>query len=166
MHKGKVSRDEWPAIVRRHEAGDSFAVISRDYGCSAPAIRYIVNRFESAPHSRKSGLNLVGGAEKRSALDAANSEGAGAQRAQPDSADALIDRALHGDTFDLDGEELIAAGQATGDIASFLGALDATLTDRSRENLTALLVATDRLMFLAARMRLSVEALARRLERT
>jgi hypothetical protein len=163
MNKGKVPRHEWPAIVRRHAAGESFAVISRDYGCSAPAIRYIVNRFEQLP----GGQTAVEGP----AADVAT-------RPTPEQRSEFEDEALSfgrvpgkhatADLSALEGasEALEAAQRATSDIASFLGALDAALIERSEEKLDLLLVATDRLMFLAARMRVGIEALARRLAKT
>src|SRR5215831_19200822 len=42
--KGKIAHAEWPAIVGRYAGGESMASIARSYGCTAPAIRYIVNR--------------------------------------------------------------------------------------------------------------------------
>jgi hypothetical protein len=42
--KGKIPKSEWPSIVERSRNNESFVSIARDYGCTAPAIRYIVNR--------------------------------------------------------------------------------------------------------------------------
>ena len=41
---GKIAHGEWAAIVARYQRGESIAQISRDYGCTAPAIRYIIKR--------------------------------------------------------------------------------------------------------------------------
>src|SRR5215831_17175539 len=42
--KGKISRTEWPNIIARYGNGETIAQIGRDYGCTAPAIRYIIKR--------------------------------------------------------------------------------------------------------------------------
>lgn len=42
--KGKIASAEWPAIAKRHRQGESLASIARAYGCTAPAIAYIVKR--------------------------------------------------------------------------------------------------------------------------
>ena len=47
--KGKIARTEWPAIIARHQGGETLASIARSYACTAPAIRYIVNRDTRAP---------------------------------------------------------------------------------------------------------------------
>src|ERR1700756_826849 len=41
---GKIYHAEWALITARHNGGETFASIARSYGCTAPAIRYIVNR--------------------------------------------------------------------------------------------------------------------------
>lgn len=46
--KGKISPSEWPTIVARHRSGESLASIARAYGCTAPAIAYIVKRSAAA----------------------------------------------------------------------------------------------------------------------
>lgn len=45
--KGKISAEEWPSIRARHLRGESLASIARAYGCTAPAIAYIVKRGAS-----------------------------------------------------------------------------------------------------------------------
>jgi transposase-like protein len=42
--KGKIPSAEWPAIAKRHRQGETLASIARAYGCTAPAIAYIVKR--------------------------------------------------------------------------------------------------------------------------
>lgn len=46
--KGKISPGEWPTIVARHRSGETLASIARAYGCTAPAIAYIVKRSTGA----------------------------------------------------------------------------------------------------------------------
>src|SRR5438552_13575073 len=142
MNKGKVPRHEWPAIVRRHEAGESFAVISRDYGCSAPAIRYIVNRFDHLPATGQTGSAAVA----RTVSDDATAEPSpdldtdGLPLAPDASGRSSLDfAAAPGES-----EALMAEQRATSDIASILDALEAALIERSSEHLEPLLAATDR----------------------
>ena len=42
--RGKIRHEEWPNIVARYKAGETLTEIARSYHCTAPAIRYIVNR--------------------------------------------------------------------------------------------------------------------------
>src|SRR5258707_15450560 len=44
--KGKIPRNEWPRIISKYADGESIAQIGREYGCTAPAIRYIIKRAE------------------------------------------------------------------------------------------------------------------------
>jgi hypothetical protein len=46
--KGKIARSEWPRIAARHASGETQAAIARDYACSPPNIRYIVQRQKNA----------------------------------------------------------------------------------------------------------------------
>jgi hypothetical protein len=51
--KGKIPAIEWPLIVERHSRGEGFTEIARDYGCTPPAIRYIIGRVRQNPtHGR------------------------------------------------------------------------------------------------------------------
>jgi len=40
----KIPPEDWPSIAARAEANESLASIGRSYGCSAPAIRYILKK--------------------------------------------------------------------------------------------------------------------------
>jgi len=42
--RGKIPQQDWPAIIKRYEAGETLAGIARTYDCSPPAISYIVSR--------------------------------------------------------------------------------------------------------------------------
>ena len=42
--RGKIPHQDWPSILARYEAGETLANIARTYGCSAPAVSYIVSR--------------------------------------------------------------------------------------------------------------------------
>jgi hypothetical protein len=53
--KGKISASEWPSIVARHRRGESLASIARGYGCTAPAIAYIIRRSAAAESGAAAG---------------------------------------------------------------------------------------------------------------
>src|SRR5579875_227128 len=40
----KIPQGEWNAIAARHARGETIAKIAHDYGCTAPAIHYILKR--------------------------------------------------------------------------------------------------------------------------
>jgi transposase-like protein len=40
----KIPQGEWSAIAERYSQGESISSIARDYGCTAPAIHYILKR--------------------------------------------------------------------------------------------------------------------------
>jgi hypothetical protein len=42
--RGKIPQQDWPSIIKRYEAGETLASIAGTYGCSPPAISYVVNR--------------------------------------------------------------------------------------------------------------------------
>jgi hypothetical protein len=144
--KGKIPRSEWSVIVGRRAAGESLARIARDYDCSAPAIRYIVEQWKvrSAMPRAPDGARESGGAP----------DNAPARRPMEEEAPPA--------------GELGSAALATvsgmrervsSDIASFLVVFDSALISSSPENVARLLAATDRLMRAAARIRIELERL-------
>src|SRR5437660_2124274 len=42
--RGKIPQQGWPSIIKKYEAGETLASIARTYGCSPPAISYILSR--------------------------------------------------------------------------------------------------------------------------
>src|SRR5437763_10828 len=42
--RGKIPQQDWPAIIKRYDAGETLSSIARTYDCSPPAISYIVSR--------------------------------------------------------------------------------------------------------------------------
>jgi transposase-like protein len=40
----KIPQGEWSAIAARHERGESLSAIARSYGCTPPAIHYVLKR--------------------------------------------------------------------------------------------------------------------------
>jgi hypothetical protein len=154
--KGKIPHSEWPNILAKYERGDTIAQIGRDYGCTAPAIRYIIKRSGR--------LKDRGSAER-----AAASRGLLRQQARAEAP-------AGGEVRDL---RLTAAGQVvavpsrrpvrghvlgqelhqrvSGDVASFLAALDHLVLDGSLQSVADLQEATDQLMRSAARTRIELE---------
>lgn len=144
--KGKIPHSEWPSISARYAKGEAIASIARHYGCTAPAIRYIVNRnqrpkVEDAIEPPTYGASV--GAHPSPAKVAASSESrtASAERA----GDAAV-------AFDVGIRERVGS-----DIAAFLVALDAVVAQPSPDVLSRLLTATDQLMRAAARTRIELE---------
>jgi hypothetical protein len=125
--KGKIARDEWPTITARRRTGETFVSIARTYGCTAPAIRYIVQRgsapTDDGPRSGKerSGRSDIAGAGEDVPVGVIDSD--------------LRDR-------------------VNSDIAAFLIAFETMLENATVQNRRALLEATDRLMRAGARTRI------------
>lgn len=143
--KGKIPHSEWPKILARYKSGETIARIGRDYGCTAPAIRYIVKR--------SGGL-----------IDAA----ARASGKRP--ATVSRDAALFSETAARPGrgaaaEQGLSAElrkRVSSDVASFLVALDHAVLSGSVDSIVGLQDATDRLMRSTARTRLELERLVSR----
>jgi hypothetical protein len=134
--KGKIPRTEWPNIVARYGKGETIAQIGRDYGCTAPAIRYIIKR---------SGRLKVERADDGSRHQAA-------AKRRESNASIRSERARSENIL---GAEL--RQRVSGDVASFLVALDQVVLDGSLESVSSLQEATDRLMRSVARTRLELE---------
>jgi|SwirhisoilCB3_FD_contig_91_536500_length_881_multi_3_in_0_out_0_1 hypothetical protein len=145
--KGKIPHLEWEAIARRHAAGEALTSIARAYGCTAPAIRYIVRRQGAL----QIGAPEIHGSEAAARGEAGLSEGAG--RGAREAASGAHER---------DGMRTLSTElreRVGGDIAGFLVAFDAASAHPSALNLDALQTATDRLMRTAARTRIELEHL-------
>ena len=159
--KGKIPHTEWPAIRSRHAAGQSLASIARDYGCTGPAIRYIVNRptdtdgtASAAPPPQDGDLP---DSTQRPVVEATpvapkapvpmRTDGA-----RPDTAGSVSEAGAAAHGFDAD-----LRWRVSSEIASFLADFDSFLTDSSPETYDQLLSATDRLMRVAARTRIELE---------
>jgi hypothetical protein len=157
--KGKIAHGEWPKIISRYSNGETIASIGRGYGCTAPAIRYIIKRSgmlkgeaggdrpsarsKAASRSRTSGLsNALDAATGTTLLDG----GAG-------SASIRV-RTARGGIFGAEVRKRVSA-----DLATFLVALDHVVAGGSPENLSVLRDATDCLMRSIARTRMEVERL-------
>jgi len=141
--KGKIARSEWPKIVARYRAGDTIAQIGRDYGCTGPAIRYIVKRADAFEKP---------GTEKKETSPTGQSQPLAPPVTPPPFRPARS----------AGSEGVLAAelrDRVSGDVASFLVALDQLSSVGSATSAAELREATDRLMRSAARIRLEVERL-------
>ena len=147
--RGKISRSEWPKIALRYQNGESLTEIARSYGCTAPAIRYIVARAPT--HGGKARIDRDR-SEKLTLL------------AQPGEY-RRANRIGRADTGASPGPGGFPAGSPMGPIwgrintyiATFLAAMDFLSSEDSEANYEALLAATDRLLWATARTRLELE---------
>jgi hypothetical protein len=129
--KGKISAMEWPSIAARHRRGESLASIARAYGCTAPAIAYIVKRSASGETRGR-----TGGA-------------GGMENAEPPRASAAPVATL--------GLENHLRERVNSDVAAFLVAFEAACDELTANTCQRLLDATDRLLRAGARTRIELE---------
>ena len=55
----KIPQGEWNAIAARHARGETIARIAHDYGCTAPAIHYILKRQRERAGQGLAGANAA-----------------------------------------------------------------------------------------------------------
>jgi hypothetical protein len=157
--KGKIPHGEWPQILAKYAAGETIAQIGRDYGCTAPAIRYIIRRSGRL----KGGGGDDGPSSGRKVLQPrphppTSPSGGAARRSVPHRASADG----HGTSASLLGTQLVT--RVTGDVVSFLAALDHAVLEGSLESLAVLQDAIDALMRSAARTRIELGRILNRHE--
>ena len=153
--KGKIPHAEWSAIRTRHAAGESLASIARDYDCTGPAIRYIINRSPDGEQAAPAEAPRVESAPAAPASQPLSPSPSSAPPARPvpqAAAPAPSDRRPGASPIDPDLRWRVSRA-----IASFLTVFDSFLTTDSPDRFDHLLDATDRLMRAAARMRIEVE---------
>jgi hypothetical protein len=151
--KGKIPHGEWPRFLAKYAGGETIAQIGRDYGCTAPAIRYIISRSE-----RAKGESGGEGLRRR-----ASSSGAPSGRNRTVSAAALShlpSPASHRTSASVLGPQLLT--RVTGDVVSFLAALDHAVLEGTPESLGVLQGAIDALMRSAARTRIELGRIVNR----
>lgn len=115
------------------------AEIARSYGCTSPAIRYIIHRTERGEINRD---------DRESAVAPLRGDGA-----RPTVQVVSVETRAHAGRRS--GEEVW--DRLNSDIASLLAGMDAIAMNDSDENYEALLLATDRLLRSSARTRLEIE---------
>jgi hypothetical protein len=156
--KGKIPHTEWPKILAKYNGGETIAQIGRDYGCTAPAIRYIIKRSGKLKGGADGGrLSVSKGvsSERASRIDEAIEAGGSVR--PPGSGQLAIGRAARAIGKHVLGSEL--RRRVSSDVASFLVALDQAVIDGSADSIANLQDATDRLMRSTARTRLELERL-------
>lgn len=151
--KGKIPRNEWPRILAKYASGESVAQIGRDYGCTAPAIRYIIKRVgvlkgDSGGEGPSSERKISPTPTSRSPTSRSTTLSRQGNGSPPHVA------AESGTRASLLGPELRA--RVTGDVVSVLAALDRAVLEGSTDSLTALREAVDSLMRSAARTRIDL----------
>ena len=152
--KGKIPHAECSAIRTRHAAGESLASIARDYDCTGPAIRYIINR---SPDGEQAASAAASRGDGNSATPASPSPSS-PPPVRPVPPVAVPDDRRpddrHAGVSPIDPD---LRWRVSRDIASFLTVFDSFLTTDSPDRFDQLLDATDRLMRAAARMHIEVE---------
>lgn len=147
--KGKISRAEWPKILALYGGGATIAEIGRRYGCTAPAIRYIIKRNGMLKGHATGEPLPAGPGGKRNAKSADS-------LARPRAADARsLAPPIGRPRGDILGPDL--RGRLSGTIASFLVSLDQAIVSSSPKSLMDLVEASDLLMRSIARTRIEIE---------
>jgi len=147
--KGKIAHGEWPQILAKYAEGETIAQIGRDYGCTAPAIRYIIRRSGrlkgGGDDGRSSGRKVL---QPQPSRPSTSPSGSAARRASSHRAGG------GGTSASALGPQLVT--RVTGDTVSFLAALDHAVLEGTTESLTVLQDAIDALMRSAARTRIEL----------
>lgn len=146
--RGKIGREEWPKIGDRFQRGETLTQIARSYGCTAPAIRYIVSRVVAG----RTNQAVFRAGEPAAVLELDGRRGS-SRGGRPPSLAASPGRSSL--TTSSAGNEIWS--RINTDIATFLAAMDALFASESDRNYESLLRATDRLLWASARTRLELE---------
>jgi hypothetical protein len=147
--KGKIPRAEWPKILALYGGGATIAEIGRRYGCTAPAIRYIIKRNGTLKRHATGEPLPAGPGGKRNAKSADSLAPARAAEARSLAPPAGRPRG------DILGPDL--RGRLSRTIASFLVSLDQAIVTGSPKSLMDLVEASDLLMRSIARTRIEIE---------
>jgi transposase-like protein len=150
--RGKIPREEWPKIAARFNGGETLTEIARSYGCTAPAIRYIVSR---TPARGAKGKSVVADKPEKVSVFVPSSETR--RTAQANALYSLDTSRGRVGASPASSETRDIWGRVNTDIATFLAAMDSLVSDDSDANYEAVLAATDRLLWASARTRLEVE---------
>src|SRR5579884_2999464 len=94
----KIPQGEWNAIAARHARGETIAKIAHDYGCTAPAIHYILKRQRERTGPAATGAaDPVAPASEAAADTAANARPAAEVRAAAELRPAHAEQARRDD---------------------------------------------------------------------
>lgn len=148
--RGKIPHSEWSQIVERYGGGESLTEIARSYGCTAPAIRYIVKRQVRGASSLREGLS-----RKRRGLGERTATDNVAEPFRPVALEASKAQSPVGRRNAIASDRLWR--RVNSDIASFLAAMDDLMEGHSEEKEIALLDAADRLLRASALTKVEIE---------
>ena len=159
----KISRSEWPTIGTRYAKGESLASIARDYSCTPPAIKYIVNSErklnEPADPEAQQYDPLPGGRPITAstfvrAPPAIRGDGLDSVRDPfiPNNSPSEPPSVPRKGDFDLSLREAM-----TLEISGFLVAFDGVVADATPTSYDRLREAADRLLRATARIRIELE---------
>jgi len=175
--KGKINVSEWQTIFMRHSGGESFASIARSYGCTGPAIRYIVRRLRDTSDTKqnRSGSKIISEEREAESLKLPQAtidnesifEPRDPQADKQPSTHSAGKRELHStEPVETDHEAFrnpftwFFLDRINGDIAAFLVALDAVANEPDDpSSLKVLREASDRLIRAGARTRMEIDIL-------
>jgi hypothetical protein len=144
--KGKIPREDWREIAGRAAQGEALASIARTYGCTAPAIKYVLNRLHAT--DQRSSSSESGVVEATGSAVPGMYAVAVASKPEPIAGRAL--RPLRASASAL-------RESVYSDIAAFLVAFDGVMDNDTEAARQALIEATDRLMRAGARTRIEME---------
>lgn len=147
--KGKIPRTEWPKILALYGDGATIAEIGRRYGCTAPAIRYIIKRNGMLKSNATAELLPAAAGGKQNPKSTGRS-------ARPREADVPT----VGPPAGLPRGEILGPNlrrRLSGAIASFLVSLDQAIVSGSPKSLMDLVEASDVVMRSIARTRIEIE---------
>lgn len=159
--RGKIPFSDRPRIVARYEGGESIASISRSFGCTAPAIRYLIKRTkgtlsrdnEAGTRGTPNGTPKASSPALSSTLEILRAASLPLGRTALGAPVRTIQKA-GSDNFDRSLRDRISS-----DIAAFLVAFDAARRELSHLNIETLVEATDRLLQACARTRMELDRL-------
>jgi hypothetical protein len=156
--RGKIAFSDRPGIVARFESGESIASISRSFGCTAPAIRYLIKRTkgtlsrtneasspDGTPKAPRSALPSTLEILRAASLPLGRTDLGAPVRTIKKAGSEIFDRSLR--------------DRISSDIAAFLVAFDAATRELTRLNIETLVEATDRLLQACARTRMELDRL-------
>jgi hypothetical protein len=139
----KIPRDEWSRIAEQHLSGRSLASIARNYRCTAPAIRYILQQ-----HTLQQQNQLI---------TRSGQQGEPFARPAQTSPDTLGRPAARSDRMKPIRFDPAFRDTMTVRVAAFLVAFDGVVANATPEALDELRDATDRLLRATAHVRIELE---------
>jgi hypothetical protein len=160
----KIARTEWPAIAARYAAGESLARIARDYQCTAPAIRYVVQQAAKLglkPENKSPDRDASRPRGRTPGRENGPPDQVGTESGPPEPPSRISGSAPVSVAGSLSGFDPGLRDMATVEVSAFLVALDAAMAAPLHEDFDRLREATDRLMRAAAHIRIELERVRR-----